>query len=126
MYKAIILVGIGGFFGSILRFVISYHFGAKTLSSFPYGTFIVNILGSFIVGILLALTLDDLAGPESRLLLATGFCGGFTTFSTFSYEFFAMLQDGQTEMALFYISLTLVSGLLAVWAGFLVIKLLTP
>jgi CrcB protein len=86
----------------------------------------VNVAGSFIVGIIMALAIKDAAAPETRLLLATGFCGGFTTFSTFSYEFFALLQDNQIDLGLIYIALSVVCGLLAVWAGYFVMKLILP
>lgn len=126
MIKSIFLVGTGGFLGSALRYLISYQLESKILSSFPYGTFTVNILGSFILGILIGSTIKDAVSPEARLLLATGFCGGFTTFSTFTYEFYALLQDGQLQLGFSYMTISLIGGLLAVWAGILFIKLITP
>lgn len=126
MIKSILLVGAGGFLGSALRYLISYQMESKILSSFPYGTFTVNIIGSLLLGMIIGSTLKDVASPEVRLLLATGFCGGFTTFSTFSYEFFALLQDGQFQIGFSYMAASLAGGLLAVWAGILIIKLITP
>ncbi len=125
MIKSILLVGTGGFLGSALRYLISYQLESKILSSFPYGTFAVNLIGSFILGMLIGSTIRDTITPEARLLLATGFCGGFTTFSTFSYEFFAMIQDGQFHLGLAYIMVSLIGGLIAIWAGILVTKLIT-
>jgi|SRR5690625_367584 len=119
MFKSILLVGIGGFFGSILRYLISYYLGVKTLSAIPYGTLTVNVLGSFFLGVIIGFTWQDSTTTGTRLFLATGFCGGFTTFSTFSYEFFLMLQDGHIHAGMLYMFFSVVSGLLAVWCGYL-------
>lgn len=124
MFKAIFLVGCGGFTGSILRFLIARFLENRILSSFPYGTFTVNILGCLIVGFIYGLMIKNLASPEARLFLATGFCGGFTTFSTFSYELFTLMQDGQVFYALLYLAGSLITGFLAVWAGILVTKMI--
>lgn len=94
MNRIWIIVGVGGALGSIVR-----HLSAATVtrwlpSAFPWGTFAVNILGSLIIGLVYGLAQRYQGGPEWRLFLATGFCGGFTTFSSFSYENVQLLQTG--------------------------------
>lgn len=123
MIKTILLVGSGGFVGSSLRYLLSRYIESNWLSSFPYGTFGVNIMGCLIIGIIYGLTAKNLASGEARLLLATGFCGGFTTFSSFSYEFQSLLQDGQLWYAFLYSFGSLLVGLLAVWIGLTIIKM---
>ncbi len=122
MLKNILLVGIGGFAGSVGRYLLSQFVELRVFTSFPLGTFAVNIIGCFIIGLLYGLTIRGAASPEIRFLLATGFCGGFTTFSTFSLESMALLQDGQLWFAFLYMAGSLLAGLAAVWIGFLIIK----
>jgi len=124
MIKTLILVGSGGFLGSSLRYLLSRYIESRWLSSFPYGTFGVNILGCLIIGLIYGLSIKNLASGEIRLLLATGFCGGFTTFSSFSYEFLSLMQDGQLWYAFLYCFGSLLAGLLAVWIGLTLIKML--
>lgn len=125
MIKAILLVGAGGFAGSTLRYLASLKLGAKTAASFPLGTFCVNIAGSLLLGILIGLWLKGVITSDTRLLLATGFCGGFTTFSAFSWELLIMLQHGEHGLALFYLLLSIAGGLLAAWGGVLLAGALT-
>lgn len=120
--KAFLLVGLGGFIGSYLRYFISGFIEQKILSSFPFGTFAVNIIGCFIVGVLFAMSTRFNLVPEYRLLLATGFCGGFTTFSSFSYESVSLLQDAQFLYGFLYAGLSLLIGCLAAWLGILFIR----
>lgn len=122
MLKNILLIGAGGFAGSIGRYLLSRFLELRIFTSFPLGTFTVNVIGCFIMGLLYGLTVKGTASPEIRFLLATGFCGGFTTFSTFSLESLTLLQDGQFWFAFLYIAGSLVAGLAAVWIGFLIIK----
>lgn len=122
MIKAILLVGSGGFLGSVLRYLLSKYIESTWLSSFPFGTFGVNIIGCLIIGLIYGLSIKNIASGEIRLLLATGFCGGFTTFSSFSYEFLTLLQDGQLWYAFLYSFCSLLAGLLAVWIGLTLIK----
>lgn len=124
MIKAILLVGSGGFLGSVLRYLLSKYIESTWLSSFPFGTFGVNIIGCLIIGLIYGLSIKSIASGEIRLLLATGFCGGFTTFSSFSYEFLTLLQDGQLWYAFLYSFCSLLAGLLAVWIGLTLIKTL--
>lgn len=118
MLQSILFVGVGGFFGSIFRYLIAEYLKLNWPTLFPAGTFTVNLLGSFLIGIIIAATLPEHLDQQARLLLATGFCGGFTTFSSFSFEFFSLLQNGHTGYAFLYAGSSLVLGLVFVWLGF--------
>lgn len=124
MLQSIFMVGIGGFVGSILRYLISYYMKLSWPTTYPAGTFTVNLAGSLLIGIIIAAVLTENLNQQARLLLATGFCGGFTTFSTFSFEFFSLLQNGHTGYAFLYAISSLVLGLLFVWVGFNLGKIL--
>lgn len=122
--KQFFLVFIGGGFGSALRFLIGkYLNNAET--GIPYGTFAANIIGSFLIGIILGFAAKNNALTENHtLLLATGFCGGFTTFSTFAYENHVFLKTGDfTSFALYTIG-SFVVGFLAVFIGIFLVKAL--
>ncbi len=88
-----LFIGAGGFVGAILRFLISGWVQRVSGSLFPYGTLSVNVIGSFAIGFL-AMLFEDVIAPEWKALAVTGFLGALTTFSTFSYETVAMLQEG--------------------------------
>ena len=121
MFKNFLLVGLGGAIGSMLRYAISL---LVTVKQFPYSTFIVNIAGSLIIGAVLALSLkNDIFSNNWKIFLATGICGGFTTFSAFAAENMALLQSGKYGIALMYILASLLLGIAAVVLGF---KLITP
>src|SRR5689334_2163030 len=97
-------VGLGGAAGSVARYVLSVAVQSRFGAGFPVATFGINVVGSFLLGALMAYFSEDAAAPpEIQLLLATGFCGGFTTFSTFSYEAFRLLRDGETTLAATYV-----------------------
>lgn len=120
MIKNFLLVGLGGALGSMMRYAVYLSVAVK---NFPLGTFFVNIAGSFIIGIILALSLKDESFLNNwKVFLATGICGGFTTFSSFSAENVALLQNGKFGVALLYITLSITSGIAAAWLGF---KLIT-
>ncbi len=117
MFKNFLLVGLGGALGSMLRYVF---YLAITVKQFPLATFAVNIIGSFIIGAVLALSLkDDLFLNNWKLFLATGICGGFTTFSAFSLENITLLQNEKYFIALVYIVSSIVLGIAAAWLGFM-------
>lgn len=120
--KQLLLVFIGGGFGSILRFLIGKTLN-NTQTGIPYGTFTANIFGSLLIGIILGLAVKNEAlSQNNTLLLATGFCGGFTTFSTFAYENHIFLKSGDfTSFALYTIA-SFVLGFLAVFIGIYLIK----
>ncbi len=116
--KQILLVGLGGFLGSVLRFLLSKFNNTVFAYGIPVGTLFVNILGSLLIGIFAGIFVKELGNHHLKFLLATGFCGGFTTFSTFSLENVTMLQNGQTGTAILYMSVSLILGLLGVLFGF--------
>lgn len=116
MYKNILLVGLGGGVGSILRYGVSVLIHSKL---FPYATLAVNIIGSFIIGVVFALSIKQEGLPDTwKLFLATGICGGFTTFSAFSLENMGLIQSGKYGMALTYILISIVLGILATFLGY--------
>lgn len=122
MLKSLILVGAGGFAGSVGRYLLTRYLTSVPPSVFPWGTFAVNILGCLAIGLLYGLGLRAIAGSELRLLLATGFCGGFTTFSSFSLEFMILLREGHTGAAFLYAGGSMLVGLAAVWAGLMLTR----
>ena len=118
MLKNIIYIGLGGGVGSICRFVFSLAFNKWVDASFPWGTFFINVLGSILIGLLLGMFDKSIFNDTSKLLLITGFCGGFTTFSAFSSENLNLLMAGQWLTALAYSALSVVLGIAAVWLGY--------
>jgi CrcB protein len=115
----ILLVGFGGFIGSVLRYTISGYVQGVTKSiGFPYGTLTVNVLGCFIIGFLAQLAESrGLFTSESRLFVFVGILGGFTTFSTFGNETVNLARDSQMMSALANIGASVIIGLFAVWLG---------
>ena len=120
--KNLLFVFIGGGFGSVLRFLLGKWLN-NTENGIPFGTFVANILGSLLIGIILGYAAkSDTLNQNQTLLLATGFCGGFTTFSTFAYQNHIFLKSGDfTSFALYTIT-SFVVGFLAVFAGMYLIK----
>ncbi len=113
-----LLVGVGGAAGSILRFWVGNYIGSRMGVRFPYGTLVVNLSGSFLIGLVLAaLTARSQWGPNWRYLIPIGFIGGYTTFSSFEYETLRTIQDGQIGLGLLYVALSVVCGFVAVWGG---------
>ena len=120
--KQLLLVFVGGGFGSVLRFVIG-KFLNSTETGIPYGTFAANIIGSLLIGIILGLAAkNDTLTSNQTLLLATGFCGGFTTFSTFAYENHVFLKSGDFMSFALYTIASFVIGFLAVFLGLYLAK----
>ncbi|MTE28285.1 MULTISPECIES: fluoride efflux transporter CrcB [Winogradskyella] len=120
--KQLLLVFVGGGFGSVLRYVIGKWLNTSD-GGFPYGTFTANIVGSLLIGIILGLAAKNNSLTESQtLLLATGFCGGFTTFSTFAYENQAFLKSGDFTSFAIYTIASFVVGFLAVFLGLYFVK----
>jgi CrcB protein len=120
-----ILVIVGGSIGAVSRYWLAGLVQRLNGTEFPLGTLSVNLLGSFAVGVVMALSLErGLIGAELRLLLAVGFCGGFTTMSTFGYETLVLLHDGDTARALGNVGLTVVGSVAAVWMGMVTARVL--
>lgn len=124
MSKIFLLVGIGGFIGSIARFAVGLGFSKFVYLNFPFGTFTVNIIGSFLIGVFYGLSEKySWISDDWRIFLTIGFCGGFTTFSAFALENIAMLQNHNYTGFLIYSIGSFVLGLLAVWAGLNLVKI---
>ena len=123
--KQILLVFFGGGFGSIARYLIGKYLN-NSENGIPYGTFTANVRGSLLIGIILGLALkNNTFSQQQTLLLATGFCGGFTTFSTFAYENHIFLKNGDfTSFALYTIA-SFVVAFLAVFAGIYISKIIS-
>lgn len=118
MFKAMLIAGLGGFVGTCLRFLTGKLCHALCISAFPWGTFAVNIIGSFIIGLLFGLAeKTNLLSSSMNVLLITGFCGGFTTFSSLSNDMFVLLQQRHWLLFGAYVTASFVLGLLMVWAG---------
>ena len=112
------MVGIGGFVGAVARFWLGGYIGGKMGTRFPYGTLVINISGSFLVGLILTL-LENKAhwSPAWRYLIPIGFIGAYTTFSAFEYETLGTIQDGQFLIAWLNVTLSVLLGFVAVWGG---------
>ena len=119
----IICVGCGGFLGAISRYIISIYTSKQFLFKIPLGTLIVNILGGFLIGLIMELTIkNNFISPQLKLFLTTGIMGGLTTFSTFSYETIVLIKEGNILLAILNILLNLILSLLGVVLGNIVIK----
>ena len=125
MSNNILLVGLGGGIGSILRYLCQKWINESYHHNFPLATFLVNISGCLLIGILYALgEKGNILSPQTRLLLVTGFCGGFTTFSTFAFENMNLLRIGDSFYFLLYAIGSVAVGIMAVYVGSLLIKLI--
>jgi fluoride exporter len=122
--RNLLFVILGGGLGSGLRFGVSLIIKKHYTSSFPLATFAVNLIGSLLIGIIIGLFSKSNTGNDSlKLLLATGFCGGFTTFSSFASENIDLIQSNQIGLAILYIGGSIILGLLAVWTGIALTKI---
>lgn len=121
----IILAGSGSFIGGILRYLTQLLFSKFFSDSFPLGTLLINIIGSFLIGIIFSLSeKSDIISQEAKIFIAVGICGGFTTFSSFSIENLFLLRDGQYIQMILYSLLSVFLGISAALAGFLLIKII--
>ena len=112
--RNILWVAAGGAVGSVVRYLVSRWI----VATFPWATFTVNIVGSLLIGLLVGLASKEVLSAEMRLLLVTGFCGGFTTFSTFANESYGMLESGHILTTALYVSASVFAGILTVCIGF--------
>ena len=120
MLKNILLVGLGGAAGSMLRYAFAVWFKH---ASFPLATFLVNIIGSFIIGLVFAYALrNENFALNWRIFLAAGICGGFTTFSAFSLESMQLLQQQRIGLFFLYVFGSILLGLTATWLGYSLMK----
>jgi fluoride exporter len=125
MLKSVIIVGIGGFIGSALRYLVSRGIQANSFSLFPWGTFTVNVVGCLLIGIIYGISeKGNLLSPGMRLFLAVGICGGFTTFSSFSNDAYLLLQDREWLRVTLFATLSFFFGLVAVYLGRILSKLI--
>jgi len=123
MIKNFIIVGLGGAAGSMLRYGVQKIFQVQSSAVFPTGTLLVNIAGCFLIGILWSLVSRSLTwNDEMKLLLMTGFCGGFTTFSAFTLEGIGLLKENRTVLFVIYLTASVVGGLLATFIGIRIAK----
>jgi fluoride exporter len=124
MVKILLIIGSGSFLGGISRFLASKYVQNSVVSGFPYGTLIVNILGCFLIGLFYGISERyNWMNQEWKMFLTVGFCGGFTTFSTFANENMAMLRDGEFFHLALYTCLSVFLGFTAVWTGNMLTKL---
>ena len=112
------MVGLGGFAGAIARFWLGEYIGNRMGTRFPYGTFAINISGSFLIGLVVTVLAERTHWNMSwRYLIPIGFIGAYTTFSTFELEAFESMRDGQILIAFLNVALSVVIGFVAVWLG---------
>lgn len=125
MLKSAFVVGLGGFIGSVLRYLTIRFVHLHTLSQFPWGTLIVNLAGSFIIGILLGIFEKySLLSTNWNLFLTVGICGGFTTFSSFSSDAFILLKNREIIQFALYSGGSLFLGILLLFVGRTIIKMI--
>jgi fluoride exporter len=120
----LLLIGIGGFIGSISRYLLEGIVSRHTTISFPYGTLVVNVLGCFLIGLFFGVAEGKLLfNINVRSFIVIGLFGGFTTFSTFSYETFSLFKEGEIFFAISNIAISIIIGILALWGGHMLGKL---
>lgn len=121
--KQVLFVGLGGAAGSMLRYLTSVVTLKYYSASFPLATLVVNVVGCFLAGLIFASITQETADAQNlRVLLLTGFCGGFTTFSAFALENVRLMNSGNLSTAIVYTVVSLVAGLLAAWLGLSVVR----
>ncbi|MCP4581121.1 MAG: fluoride efflux transporter CrcB [candidate division Zixibacteria bacterium] len=121
----LLIIGLGGFIGAISRYTLSGAVHRIMGESFPYGTLVVNVLGCLLLGGLIYFIEDRaIIGPNLRLFLTIGILGAFTTFSTFGYETFQLMRDGQLGLTLANLGANVFLGVIAVWLGRAILKAL--
>lgn len=125
MLRTILIVGTGGFIGSVMRYLVQVFVEKGMTTTFPWGTFIANVVGSFIIGIVFGLAeKGNVLSAEWRMFLAVGICGGFTTFSSFAYNNLNMIKEHSFLQLLWNVGGSLFFGILAVYLGIILVKAL--
>lgn len=125
MLRMILIIGTGSFIGGVARFLTSRLIQNLTISSFPLGTFIVNITGCFLIGLFYGLSeRGNIMNDELRIFLTVGLCGGFTTFSTFTNENVSLIRDGNFFHFLLYTGLSVFIGIAATYLGNVTTKII--
>lgn len=122
MFKTIIIVGTGGFIGTVMRYLLQVFIENKLLSTFPMATMIANIIGSFIIGVVFALAEKSLMNSDWRIFMSVGICGGFTTFSAFAFNNFNMIKEHTWNQLFLNIGGTMILGILAVYLGIILVR----
>lgn len=117
LFRGFLLVGAGGAAGSMARYGVSYIISKYVDHPFPFATLAINVVGSLIIGLLFGVLSRHQMQQGTYLLLASGFCGGFTTFSTFALENVNLMQKGQSFSALLYIGISIILGLMLCKVG---------
>ncbi|HEY8175269.1 MAG TPA: fluoride efflux transporter CrcB [Gemmatimonadaceae bacterium] len=115
----VLYVGLGGAIGSVSRYALTYMIQSRSMSPFPIATLLINVTGSLLLGFVMRYATESASlSAEVRLLVTTGFCGGYTTFSTFSYETARLYEDGDYRRAVLYAALSVLLSLSGMFAGF--------
>ena len=122
MFRTILIVGTGGFIGSVMRYLLQVFIENKLLSTFPLATMIANIAGSFLIGIVFALAEKQIMNYEWRIFLSVGICGGFTTYSAFAFNNFNMIKEHTWNQLFLNIGGTMILGILAVYLGIILVR----
>jgi fluoride exporter len=119
-----LLVAFGGAVGSVVRFWLGAYVSNRLGTRFPYGTFVINVTASFLIGFILTLLAAKTGwSPNWRYLISVGFLGGYSTFSTFEYETFRVFQDGEFLIAGLNVVLSVAVGFVSVWLGYIAGKM---
>lgn len=118
-----LFVALGGSIGALSRYLVSNFVNNKAQVLFPLGTFTVNIIGCFIMGALFIFSQEKIVSPHLKLVIGVGFLGAFTTFSTFSLDTFTLLKENNVSLALLNVGVSVIVGLLAVWLGISMAKM---
>jgi CrcB protein len=124
MLLKLLVVAVGGSIGATARYVVSTWAAERFGAGFPYGTLIVNVVGCFIIGAFMVATTEKfIINPYWRLLVTVGFVGGLTTFSSFSYETFQLMEGSGLTLVMYNIVSNIIFGFLATWLGMVTVRL---